>query len=437
MKKFKKFLKNKTWLLILLAGLLFIPQSFNYQAKLNMRVLVSGLAIDKTDIGYEVTAQVIMPTPGSEGGGTGARLDFISEKGESIGEGIQKIAYKIGKTAGLSHTSFVMVGENMLEDNLASALDYFARDAKVNPSIMLLVCSGKAKDMIKETKNLELSVGVGLQKVFIYKQSSLNALVIPLEEFINDSFGLGKSAMVGGILIAPEGKEQLEEQGNSSNGKNIAGESEGASNDEFSIGAGGASSESGGQSSGKEKNARIKFHNDIYYFKGGKYVNKLTKEKEILGAYLSEKVSTSGDFKINSVTGGILQDATIGVTFTNKTNKIDVKFKNGNPVLVYNISIRDVQIVEILNKDKPSINIYNKQDKELIDIVRSKLEEEIELCIKSAFMKAKIDNVDIFNVGERAYQLQYSRWKKYYEKYGENYLKNSDIEVNVSIRNIN
>ena len=439
MKKFKNFIKKHTWILILLVSLLFIPQSFNYQAKLNMRVLVSGLAIDKTDVGYEVTAQVIMPTAGSEGGGQGARLDFISEKGESIGEGIQKIAYKIGKTAGLSHTSFVMVGEDMLKENLASALDYFARDAKVNPSLMLVVCSGKAKDMIQETKNLELSVAVGLQKVFIYKQSSLNAMVIPLEEFINDSFGLAKSAMVGGILIAPEGEEELTEGVNGSEEKQTSqsqetGGASGLSQQSSSKGDAGSTEK---QSSNQEKKARIKFFNDIYYFKEGKYVNKLDSEKEILGAYLTEKHATSGDLKISGVSGGILEDATIGLTFTNKNTGISIKFKKGNPILVYNIKIRDVQITEVLNKDKPTVNLYNKQDEEMLQLIEEKLKEEIELCIRSAFEKAQKDGVDIFNVGERAYQLKYKEWIKYYEEHGENYLKNADIEVNVDIRNIN
>lgn len=426
MKKIINFFKRHSWILLLIGAIIFIPQSFGYQSKLNMRVLVSGLAIDKVDSGYEVTAQVIMPSAGSESGGGDARLDFISEKGESVAEGIQKIAYKIGKTAGLSHTGFVMVGDNMLEDNLATALDYFARDAKVNPSIMLLICDGKAKDMIKETKNLELSVGVGLQKVFIYKQNSLNGVVMPVEEFINTSFGISKSSIVSGVLIAPEGDEKLSTNLNS-----------GSIPEESALSSKQASSSSGSSNEGQEKNARIKYHNDIFYFKEGRYVNKLDNEQEILGVYLSEDYAESGEFKIRGVTGGVLEDATIGVSFTSKKNSKKIKFENGTPKLIFNISIKDIQIVEILNKDKPTINIYNREDKQMIELVRKALAEEIEECITAAFEKAKFDNVDIFDLGERAYQLKYRDWEKYYDEYGENYLKNAEIEVNVKIRNVN
>ncbi len=445
MLKIVKFFKNHTWIWIVIACLIFIPQSFTYQAKLNMRVLVTGLAIDKNEEGYEVTAQVVMPSPGSESGGTSARLDFISEVGNSVAEGIQKIAYKIGKTAGLSHTNFVMVGESMLEDNLATALDYFARDAKVNPSVMLLVCSGEAKDMIKQTQNLEVSVGVGLQKVFIYKQSSLNGLVMPIDEFINSSFNLAKSATVSGILIAPEGQEKLGQTSDAtSSGSSSEGENSGQSGNQENSSAGGSSngssdssSSSGASGGNSNQGSRIKFYNDIYYFKNGKYVNKLNSEKEILGAFWADKISNNGDFKVTGITGGILQNATVGLQFTKKKTKTNIKFENGRPKLIFDISIKDIQIVEILNQGNLNINIYNKQDKAVINLIKEGIKEEVKECILSTFNKAKADNVDIFDIGELAYQTKTKEWKKYYSEVGENYLNACEVEVNVDIKNIN
>lgn len=419
MKRVYEFLKKHTWVFLIVACIVFIPQSFNYQAKLNMRVIVTGLAIDKSENEYEVTAQVVMPSSGSESSGSGARLDFISEKGENVAEGIQRIAYKIGKVAALSHMSFVMVGEDMIKDNLATALDFFARDAHVNPAVTLLICEGKAKDTIKETKNLELSVGLGLQKVFLYKQGSLNGLVMPLEEFINNSFSLSKSSMVSGIVIKEEGKENNSESSSNSNGS--AQEQSGKS----------------GQSSGGEKNARIKFYNDIYYFKNGQYINKLDDEKSILGVFFADSVSNSGDFKVSNVTDGVLNNATIGLEFSNKKTTYKVDFKDGKPIFNINIKIKDVQITEILNDDRPNIGIYDSQDKEIIKAIEKALKQDIEDCILSAFEKTQKDGVDIFDIGEKAYQTKTKEWKKYYNDNGESYLKDIKLKVNVKIGNIN
>lgn len=419
MNKIIDFLKKRVWIIILIAGILFIPQSFNYQAKINMRVLVTGIGIDKTENGYEVTAQVIMPTPGSESGGSGARLDFISETGESISEGVQKIAYKIGKTAGLSHAGFVIVGENVLEENLVTLLDFFARDAKVNPSLMLLICEGNAKDTLKQTGKLELSVGVDLQKVFIYKQSSLNGLVMPIEEFINATFGISKSSIASGITIAPEGEENTSSKAQNESGGN---EQEGSSQ---------------GSNQTQAKNARIKFYNEIYYFKDGKYIGKLDEEYQILGVFFTDKTANNGEFKISGVTGGILEDATVGVSFTDKKASTKVKFKNGKPTFTFNIKIKDIKITEMLNNDKPSVNLYNKMDKETMNVIKEKIKEEVQNFIISAFEQAKADGVDIFDVGEKMYQTKTKEWKKFYDEYGDNYLKNLDVKVNVEILNIN
>lgn len=458
MLKVIKFFTKRSYLFILIACLLFIPQSFGYQAKLNMRMVVTGIGIDKVESGYEVTAQVIMPSPGSESGGASAHVDFISEIGDSISDGIQKIAYKVGKIAGLSHTTFVIAGESMLEDNLATALDYFARDAKVNPSVMLLICDGAAKDMIKQTKNLELDVGVGLQKVFIYKQGTLNGLVIPITEFINSSFNIAKSSTVSGILIAPEGVEELnsgggQEQGDTSSGsKNTqsgtqtgdqsssspGGSSNGSSNSSSgSGGSQGSGSGQGGQGGQAPQSARIKYLNDIYYFKQGKYVNKLTEQKQILGVMLADKYSSNGDLKIENVTGEILTDAVITLRYNNKVTKKSIKFKNGKPVLMFDITIKDMQIIEILNKDQPNLEIYNRQEDAVLDLIKKNVQSTITQNIQQAFDKTKSDNVDIFDIAELAYQTKTDEWKDFYNEYGENYLENCDIKVNVRIKTIN
>ena len=55
----------------------------------------------------------------------------------------------------------------------------------------------------------------------------------------------------------------------------------------------------------------------------------------------------------------------------------------------------------------------------------------------SAFEKSQKEGVDIFDIGERAYQTKTKKWKNYYEEVGENYLRDIKLKVNVKIGNIN
>lgn len=452
MQKIGKFIKRHTWILLLLSCLVFVPQSFSYQAKLNMRVIVTGMGIDKVEDGYEITAQVVMPTPGSESGGGNATLGFISEIGVNVSDGVQKIAYKIGKTAGFSHMSFLIVGQNMLEDNLAESLDYFVRDPELNTSVMMLISPTTAKDMLSKTETLELSAGVGLQKVFIYKQSSFNGVMMPIEEFVNNAFGLSKSSAVGGILITEEGEEELgkstsETLSSSENGLSSSGESGSSSGENSGSESGGQSgqgnngSSSGGgggsKSTGSSQDGRIKYYNDVYYFKRGKFIGKFEKEEELLGFFLTDNVSNNGEFTVKNVNGGVLKNATVGIQFREEKTRKKINFKEGKPVFELQIMFKDVRIVELLNDGALTEKIYRDPDEEMVSAIKKAIEKKVERDIMQTFEKAKTDDVDIFKIADKCYQFKPKQWKKFYEEHGEAYLDHVEVKVKTTIKNVN
>lgn len=445
MQKIAMFLKKHTWVLLLVSCLVFVPQSFSYQAKLNMRVIVTGMGVDKVDGGYEITAQVVMPAPGSESGGGSATLGFISEIGVNISDGVQKIAYKIGKTAGLSHMSFLIVGQSMLQDNLAEELDYFVRDPELNTSVMMLISPTSAKEMLNKTETLELSAGVGLQKVFIYKQSSFNGVMMPIEEFVNNAFSLSKSSAVSGIFISSEGEEELgkstdetlnkagQESAKDGGGSQDGSESGGQSGQNNN----GASNSSESKNSENKQDGRIKYYNDVYYFKAGKCVGKFEKEEELLGFFLTDNVTNNGEITVKNVNGGILKDAVVGLEFREEKTKRKVSFKEGKPVFELQIRIKDVQIVELLNGGALSEKVYRDVDDETVKAIKKAVYKKVENDIMQAFEKAKTDDVDILKIADRCYQFKPAEWKKFYEKYGEAYLDQVEIKVETNIKNVN
>ncbi len=434
MRKIVAFVKKHTILIILLAISILFPQSFSYQSKLNMRVLVTAIAVDKVQEDYEVTLQVVMPQAKAEQGSGKAVLSFITEQGKSISESIQKIAYKIGNTAALSHVSTVIVGNSLLDGNLTKELDYFIRNTEFNSAVMLLIAPESAKDMLKKTQNLEINEAIRLQKVFVYKESSLNGLMMPIVEFMNNSLTISGSSMASGILISNEGEEVLgqstdktleSQQSQQQGGGNQNGQESKES-----------SNQQGGESS-KEQNGRIKYYNDIYYFKNGKYVNKYDKEDEILGIFLSNRAPNTGELVVQNVKGDFLKDATIGCKFRQQETKNNIKFIDGKPILVIDMAFKDVKINEILNQGQPTPALYEFQAESSQSNIVQAIQERVESCVRLAYEKAKKDGVDILNIGDLAYRQKPYEWKEYYSKTGESYLSGTDIEVNVKVNNFN
>ena len=166
----KRFFKNHVALIIIIIVVFAFPTSLSNQARLNMRVVVTGLAIDKKDDEFEVTAQIVKTSPGNESGGISAEVNFLSDTDKTLLGAISKLSYKAGKVSAFSHTNFLIIGEELAKtENLNSSLNYFLRDRIIKNTALVLFSEGKAGDEIKKTKDVELSVGLGLQKVYLFK----------------------------------------------------------------------------------------------------------------------------------------------------------------------------------------------------------------------------------------------------------------------------
>ncbi len=467
-----RFFRRHTWLIVLLAFLCLFPQALTSQARLNNRVLITGLAIDKTDRGYLVTAQTVFPSAGSESGGEGAELNFISEEGVSITESIKKLSYNIGKIAGLSHMNFLLISDSIFEDeNVSTTLDYFLRDQHLPNSIMLLYCKGSAQEQLQKTKNLELSVGLGLQKIYIYKESSLNSKMVTLQDFISDSLDPSKVSIVpqlniteaqsgentsspssessgegstsGATVSTPSGVGDSASGSSSSSGSGSSGSS-GSGGGSGSSGSSGSGGGSGGQSSGGNSEAsaavkgRIQFFTPFAYFQNGKFMGEITDQKEIISFLLPTNKTQVFDLVIENVNdGNVYHDAKVGLRIYKKSSKINVDFSGARPKAKFKIGFDKVQLMEVINDgvayEGANQNLKVYENNALKKAAHKQLAENFKKVV-SAGKKA---NVDIFKIADFCYRFKNKEWKEFLKNISniDNYLDEIDFEFDLEIRN--
>ena len=209
----ERLFKKKLGVIILVIIALVFPISLSNQARLNTRVIVTGLAIDKLGDKYEVTAQYVKTTPGTESAGTSAEVSFVTDSDETMIGALTKLTYKAGKASAFSHTNFVVVGKDILNENLREVLDYFVRHKTIKSSALLLFSEDKASDEIKKTKDVELSVGLGLQKVFLFKENEGDGEMMTILNFLNDSKSFSKTSTASTLKLM---KNEESSQGPSS-----------------------------------------------------------------------------------------------------------------------------------------------------------------------------------------------------------------------------
>ena len=435
------FFKKHVTIFILILALILTPQSLNIQSELKMRIIITAIGVDYTDDKYAVTAQVVRPQNGSEGGGRTAQLDFLTTKADSIADALYQISFQLGKTAGLGHINTLVFGQSLVEnDKVLSAIDYFVRDARIPSSSLLLVSEAEAKDELKNTSSIELSTAISMQKLFLYKEMSMNGVMMQLEQFLNYHNRIGKTVLISGIKFEDESSKESGGSsggggGGSSGGSSSEGGGSGGNSGGSSSGgggeSGGGSSSGGGNSSNVSK--RIKYDNDVYMFKDGKLAYKFASDEEFDGInYLNSK-SQYGIVHVDGVSDEVYNNASVDLYVRDKRISYKCKFENGKAICKMKISTSRNEIAEIVDEKGSLLSMYYTEKDFITDALKEKVKEKIISSSMAVYNKAKEKGCDILHLGEKFYARYPRKWKEFYGKYGDDYLNHIDFQIEVAI----
>ena len=431
------FFKKHITIFVLILALILTPQSLNIQSELKMRIIITAIGVDYSEDKYSVTAQVVRPQNGSEGGGRTAQLDFLTTEADSIADALYQISFQLGKTAGFGHINTLLFGQSLIEnEKLLPAIDYFVRDARIPSSSLLLVSEAEAKDELKNTSSLELSTAISMQKLFLYKEISMNGVMMQLEQFLNYHNRIGKSVLISGIKFEDESSKESGSSGrggsqSSSGGSSGESGSSGSQSGGESSGGNGGSSSGGGNSSNVSK--RIKYDNSVYMFKDGKLAYKFESDEEFNGInYLNTK-SQYGIVHVDGVNDEIYTNASVDLYVRDKRISFSCKFEDGKPKCKLKLSTSRNEIAEIVDEKGSSVEMYYTEKDFITDALKDKVKEKIISSSMTVYNKAKELGCDILHLGEKLYARHPKQWKEFYEKYGEDYLNHIDFEIEVAI----
>lgn len=418
-KKFKKF---ATFLVILFA-LMLIPEALNIQSELNMRTIISAVAVDVVEDNFLVTLQVVKPSSSVEGSGT--ELDFISASASTVATAMDEASIALGRTSGLAHIGTIILGKKIIEQDLTlKVLDYFLREKGIQNSAMLLVSEKTAKETLENTKKLQLSSAVGLPKVFLYKQNNTNGVMMQLQNFLNDNLATSGSSVISGVEILS--KEEAEKQ----EGDQTENSDTSASDSISSSGSGEGGSD--GKSS-SEKDGRIKYSNDIYIFKKGQYKLTLSDADAIRGVYFINRNSREGVVSVDNISNDLVTDAKVAVYFRDKRVLVKSDWSGDKPKCVFTIKT-DRNEVYSIESNELNGELYQTDKLYLTPDIILAVQEKIKSDIMLAFETCQDAGVDIFQCGNRLHQKNASKWRGFYNEFGEDYIKNIDIEVKLQMK---
>ncbi|MCI9406478.1 MAG: hypothetical protein HFK04_06155, partial [Oscillospiraceae bacterium] len=138
----------KKWRILLLAFLLALFTGCVRSVQLNERAIVQAIGLDKENGQYILTLQIFDPE-GEEGDET-AGGKILRAQGKTISQAMRKANLQQGQEIFLGHTKLLILGQEIAQEGVETAIDYFGADPQFRPTVDVLLAETKAEDILKE-----------------------------------------------------------------------------------------------------------------------------------------------------------------------------------------------------------------------------------------------------------------------------------------------
>ena len=367
--------------------------------------LIVALGIDKGENGYEVTAQIALPEVDNSQATN--KESVISASGSTLYEAVTKIGGLTGWYPKLSFCNLIVIGENLLNENVMGLVDFFIRSYKVEDSAILCSAKGTAKELLLSSSPLDNISGLSLSKIFVRDYDGASRIMTTsIKQFSIGYYsksGVGYMPMVKTIPTDESGL----------GGKTA----EAVATSQPSSGSGGKN--------GNEQQLVIYDANTCILFNKGYKIESLNGDEALCFSMLHKHV-TEAVFTIPSIDddGKI---ANISISVHKLKNSLTLKYNGNTPILCGDIKawlkISDVNAPESVNALSTLGNLNNK--------VLHDAENFIKNNLLNTFKKTQLVDCDIFEVKNLLYRFQ----NKYYNRDKLTILSKTQVQFNIKCVN--
>lgn len=230
-------------LALLLGGVLlfaFFSNDFGL-VDIQKTAVILAAGIDRTEAGYELTAQISVPKGGESAGGT-ASVE-LTGRGETVADCLMQMYANSGWVPKFDFCSLVLLGEETARSGAMPALNYFLHNEYMSDDCAVAACEGRAGELLQKKSAIDDTPSLAIAKLFSGAAEKSGATVKnTLREFAVSTLGKAESSFMPYIRAFPDGE-----------GENGGGSAEGSSGNAGSGGGAEGSSSGGDAGSGADK----------------------------------------------------------------------------------------------------------------------------------------------------------------------------------------
>ncbi len=396
--------------------ILLAPSAINTPSQTAVRAICTGLAIDKgtENQQVEVTAQILIP---EAGGQYTQKVSLVTHDGNSLEDALERMAYQVGKKIRFAHCCYIILSNELCQDNVALTLDYLMRGNNLGNNTLLIHTDKKAKELLNLTTNINSNEVDNLQVITKFNEKFLFNRGANLKSFYADYLSPHQTSYMANITV----QEETADSSTSGSG----------SESSSSSGSGG---EQGGASGAGTPPVVDKLTTDgsIAIFYKGKCASILSFEEREYFSWLDNNVYNTL-MQIQGVTDQELVDATLSFTIAQKRLKWQFDIVNGTPTIKinYDLGLRPEMIIQ---GNGTSLPVYNNY---ISEAVQNAVASQVSNAVQSAMKIQKEHGFDVFNFYKSFNIKCHNEWQKYLQSLDdkENYMQNIEVFTEVSCHN--
>lgn len=355
----------------------------------NLAIIIA-MGIDKSESGYLFTMQIL--NPGAIAAiepSTAAPVVLYSEEGKDLKEIMRRMHQKSGRRMYSSHLQLVVFSEEIAEEGIKDAIDFFARFREFRTDFYFIVARGTtARNVLSILTPLHEIPGIKLhESLKNSEQVWAPTKSVRIVELVNDIVAEGKEPVLTGVEVTEE-----------------------VANVKM-------------PTKSLEALQKSKIENTTKYFGLGVF-----KEDKLIG-WLNEEESKGYNYvigNVNNTVGHINYGDKVKITseVINAKSVRKASLKEGKPAI-------DVEINVTLNVGGVE-GEFDVSKEENIDIFNEFAEKKIKLMCEKTVHKAQNEfNADIFGFGEVIRRKYPELWKEIKDDWDNEF---PDLPVNITVK---
>ncbi len=365
--------------------IIFLPTAITMPSLSFRSAIITAIGVDKQEDEIAVSVLALSEISKSE---MRENTKLLEGTGTTLANAISNIESAVGRRIRMGHVGYIVISQDFADENIAEVLNTLIVAGKVSNTVPLLMCNGKASDLLDKALNLEQSSSYKMREMINNEFNETFTKNISIDAFLKGYYSDIHISSLGYVTLESESVNGI----NSSSGQS----------GEQSAQQG---TSSGSQSSQEEQKNTISYKTEHAVFNKGKF-QYLLSEDEMSGVNWIVEGELQKMITITGINEQDMQDASITFAIDSHSISPEVSFIAGKPYVTFEVklSLSPVEIIQTAEDDKKSLKTIT-----LSDEMQEKINDVVKRKVAVALTKLRQEKTDVIGV----YKLLYNHYKPF------------------------